>query len=62
MQDVETIDIGVQIQKGRIEPVARRQSLQWSIATKGRWTFSGWLSEPPEKCSGRSLIAGMSIL
>ena len=28
IQDVETIDIGVQIQNGRIEPVARRQSLQ----------------------------------
>lgn len=28
VQDVETMDIGVQVQNGRMEPVARRQSLQ----------------------------------
>lgn len=40
MQDADTMEIGVQIQKGRIEPVARRQSLQWSVTIMGRVTFS----------------------
>lgn len=40
MQDVDTINIGVQIQNGSMEPVARRQSLQWSVTIMGRWTFS----------------------
>ena len=36
------ISAGTQIQVGRMEPVAVRQSLQWSVVTKGRWTgFSG---------------------
>ena len=37
-QEAETMAMGAQIQEGRIEPVARRQSLQWSMVMKGRWT------------------------
>ena len=36
MHDVYTTDIGMQIREGREEPVARRQSLQFSITTKGK--------------------------
>ena len=62
MQGVETIDIGVQIQDGMIEPVALRQSLQRSITIMGRWTPSWQLLEDLAKYRGRSLISGTLIL
>lgn len=62
MQDVETIDIGVQIQDGMLERVALRQSLQRSITIMGRWTFSWRLLEDPVKYRGQSLIARTLIL
>lgn len=37
-RDVVTMAIGEQIHAGKIAPVARRQSLQWSMQTKGKDT------------------------
>ena len=36
--DTDSISAGAQIHAGRMEPVAARQSLQWSAATRGKWT------------------------
>lgn len=53
------IAIGVQNGIGGMAPVARRQSLQWSIQENGRWV--GSLSA---ECGWRGLfsIGGMPIL
>lgn len=32
--------MGTQIQVERMEPVARRQSSQWSAATMGKWHYA----------------------
>ena len=55
--------VGEEITKSIGEPHARRQSLQWQIQTKGRWTGSElWGLSERVGCKGRSACAGMEIL
>jgi hypothetical protein len=55
----ETVHIamGAQSQAGKMEPVALRQSLQWSRTMKGRET--GIPSMGDKGCNGRSANGGM---
>ena len=55
------MSMGPQIQAGRMEAVARRQSLQWSVQMKGRRTALGSVGED-EGWRGREDSAGMEIL
>lgn len=52
------ISAGTQIHVGRMEPVAVRQSLQWSVATMGRWIG---LSGVENGLRGREESCGISM-